>query len=396
MSGLAKLSPCVDPTVLWPANAVFMARTTLERMRMLGVGRLTLDSVTTHLMGILGDRPTVRHRSGATDEILAFLHDAGLTIAEDMRLFGTAEEAWDLADALVSEGKRLFWPYPLPRGRFAEDANLVRTDLWERLNSKEYLGEIVPDGALPPRAILSTRHLGADRALPVVVKAGGVEATGWGYAVHFCRTPECLDRVKRTFLAEGIGSSIVESALQVACSWCVNLAISEAGVTYLGAAEQLFSAPGRQAGSLVDPDNALPDAGIELARSIGEVARRRGFRGVAGLDIGRVADGRLIVFDPNFRFNASTAQVLLHPAAARRSGLGVSRSFAVAVDLPAASVLDRLRFAVEEGWFVPTRIVDPRWSAEPNETTMVNGFVMGRDRPQAARRCECLEQIFAS
>ncbi|MBL6431150.1 MAG: hypothetical protein HPM95_07720 [Alphaproteobacteria bacterium] len=32
--------------------------------------------------------------------------------------------------------------------------------------------------------------------------------------------------------------------------WCANLAISEAGVVYLGAAEQIFSAPGRQSRAL--------------------------------------------------------------------------------------------------------------------------------------------------
>ena len=46
MIALPKLSPLVEPAGLWPENAAFMARTDLERLRLLGVGPANLDSIT--------------------------------------------------------------------------------------------------------------------------------------------------------------------------------------------------------------------------------------------------------------------------------------------------------------------------------------------------------------
>lgn len=395
MIALPKLSPLVEPAGLWPETAAFMARTDLERLRLLGVGPANLDSITIHMLGVLGTRPTVRHRSGVTDEILTFLQDAGLMIAEDIRIYDSAEDAEAIADALVAEGRPLFWPYPLRRGRFHESVHLVRTDLWGRLNSKAFLAEIAPARALAPRRIVPTATLGARLDHPAVVKAGGEEATGWGGTVRFCDTLESLLNVKAEFLSREISTCVVEQELPVDRCWCANLAISEAGVVYLGAAEQMFSAPGRQSGSLVDPRNPLPPEGVDLAIEIGEAARAMGFIGVAGLDIGRIADGRLIVFDPNFRFNACTQQILLHNAATERAGLTVSRSVVADVSLSVRSLIKRLQSAVEDGWFVPTRIVDRSILSNEKGKSILNGFVLGSDRLDADRNARLLDQLLS-
>jgi hypothetical protein len=393
MIALPKLSPLVEPARLWPDNAAFMARSDLERLRLLGIGPANLDSITLHLMGVLGTRPTVRHRSGVTDEILTFLQDAGLVIAEDIRVYDKAEEAEAIADSLVAEGKSLFWPYPLRRGRFHESAHLVPTDLWGRLNDKAGLAAIAPARALAPRRIVPTATLGAHLDPPVVVKAGGEEPTGWGGTVRFCDTPESLLEVKAEFLSRKIPACVVEQELPVDRCWCANVAISEGGVVYLGAAEQMFSAPGCQSGSIVDPDNPLPPEGVDLALEIGEAARALGFVGVAGFDIGRIADGRLIVFDPNFRFNACTQQILLHDAATDRAGHTVSRSVAASIPLSVRSLIKRVQGAVEDGWFVPTRIVDRSILANVKGDSILNGFVLGRDRLDAEKNAQRLDRL---
>jgi hypothetical protein len=66
----------------------------------------------------------------------------------------------------------------------------------------------------------------------------------------------------------------------------VSLSIDEAGVRYLGAAEQLFSSPARQSGSMIDDDDPFPKEGVKVAITVGENARTMGFRGPAGMDIG--------------------------------------------------------------------------------------------------------------
>jgi hypothetical protein len=335
----------------------------------------------------------VRHRSGVTDEILAFLQEAGLMIAEDIRVYDKAEEAEAIADSLVAEGRPLFWPYPLRRGRFHENAHLVRTDLWGRLNDKAGLAGIAPAGGLAPRQVVPTATLGARLDHPVVVKAVGEEATGWGGTVRFCDTLERLLEVKAEFLSREIPTCVVEQELPVERCWCANLAVSDSGVVYLGAAEQMFSAPGCQSGSIVDPDNPLPPEGVDLAVKIAEAARAMGFIGVVGLDIGRISDGRLIVFDPSFRFNACTQQILLHKAATDRAGHTVSRSVVANVPLSVRDLIKRVQGAVEDGWLVPTRIVDRLILANEKGHSILNGFVLGRDRLEAEANARLLERL---
>ena len=120
-----------------------------------------------------------------------------------------------------------------------------------------------------------------------------------------------------------------------------------------------------------------------------------GFIGVAGLDIGRIADGRLIVFDPNFRFNACTQQILLHNAATERAGLTVSRSVVADVSLSVRSLIKRLQSAVEDGWFVPTRIVDRSILSNEKGKSILNGFVLGSDRLDADRNARLLDQFLS-
>ena len=115
-----ELAPAIDPDLLFPPDAAFMARTDLAGVRFLGSGPLHLDSVTAHLSGLLGERPAVRHRAGTGPEILAVYRRAGLPVREETWAYATLEEAEALADRLIERGARLVWPYPLRAGRFED------------------------------------------------------------------------------------------------------------------------------------------------------------------------------------------------------------------------------------------------------------------------------------
>jgi hypothetical protein len=154
----------------------------------------------------------------------------------------------------------------------------------------------------------------------------------------------------------------------------------------MGAAEQMFDAPGKQAGSVVDPETPLPAAGIRLAVEAGNKAAEMGFRGIAGLDIGATPEGRMIAFDPNFRFNSSTQQALLHEPAARRSGLSCSLSFNRPVPLPFAEVARLTAGPIAEEWFVPTRLFDGALCPAAEGKSICTGIVLGADRRDAEAR----------
>lgn len=376
---------------LLPADAAFMGRTDLRQTRMLGFSALNADSVTCTLMGIMGRRPAVRHRAGVTEAILRIFEQAGLPVDEDLRVYETADEAERCADRLVEEGFRLFSPYPLREGRFPDAAQLTPPDLWRHLNAKENLAELVPAENLPPREIVPADRLAVRPfAGAVYLKAGGNLATGFGYAVRYCGDAASYAAAFDWFTArsEDIPSVIIEADMRTSACWCVSISVGEAGARYIGAAEQVFDAPGKQAGSVVDPESPLPQAGISLAVEVGNKAAEMGFRGIAGLDIGAAANGRMVVFDPNFRFNSSTQQALLHEPAARRSGLACSFSFNRPVSLPFTELARLISGPIAEGWFVPTRLFDGALCPAANGKSLCTGFVLGRDRQDAdeARR----------
>ncbi|WP_460273538.1 hypothetical protein [Celeribacter sp. ULVN23_4] len=396
MIALAPLSLSVPDTTLCPDNAAFMARTDLEQTRMLGYTPFNLDAVTTFLLGLLGNRATVRHICGTTDEILRFLTEAGLSITEDMHRYENGAEAETIADRLVSEGKKLFWPYPLRAGRFTDAAHLVPPALWASLNSKTTLPDLVPSDALAPRRQYATEALAHGVELPAYIKAGGTEATGWGYAVQYCETAEQVAKAQAEFADKSIDTVISEAAMPVLRCWCVNLAVMADGVHVLGAAEQTFSAPARQLGSVIDPDHLFPTEGHALALTVAEAARKRGFLGVCGLDIGQTPEGRFIVFDPNFRFNSSTPQVLLHPAATARSGLKLSQSFGGKTNSSVTALIDRVKGPVEDGWFVPTRLIDGSLLPAAEGISHCTGFVLADTRAEAETRSRLLQSLIDS
>lgn len=394
MTPLPRLRPMVSADLLYLKDAAYMARSDLHQTRLLGFQPLNIDAVTSLMLGALNNLSTVRHFSCASDEILSCLDDAGLQINEDMHCYQTGTEAEAMADSLIEQGKRLFWPYPLREGRFADSAHVVSPALWARLNSKEQLIKLVPADALPRRRVLTCAQLGMDLPeLPAYLKAAGVDATGWGYAVRHVQTDDDIVAARSDFEKLGIDRILFEEAVDVAVCWCANLGVVDSGVTYLGAAEQTFAAPGKQSGSIIDPAVPFTAGGITLAIQVAEAAFCQGFRGICGLDIGLLRDGRFVVFDPNFRINSSTPQVLLYDSAVARCGMEVSASFAVQSVRPMTEVTSIIAGPIADGWFVPTRLIDQALLPAAKGANLLNGFVLAETRQVALSRVTKLANL---
>lgn len=380
-----RLTPLLPPDALYPADAAFMARTDLVETRMLGYTPYNLDAVTTLMVGLMGARPTVRHVAGVTDEILALFDLAGIACDEDIRRYRTGDEAEAHADRLIAEGYRLTAPYPLPDGRYPEAALLVPRALWLALNAKSGLHTLAPPGTIAGRRTASLAALATmafDR--PVWIKSAGDAPTGWGFAVRRCDSAGALRAAADDLRAMGAPDAIiVEDDIPVGTTWCMGIAVDDSATRPAGWTAQVFTSPGRQAGSLIDPENPPPPAAEALALAVGEAARARGFRGLAGLDIGATAEGRVFVFDPNFRINASSAQALFHPAAAARTGLAASVSVGLSAPLPFAAMAARLRGPIAEGWFVPTRMLDAAHLPAAEGRSVFTGFALGATAAEA-------------
>jgi hypothetical protein len=397
--GAGELAPAIDPGWAFPADAALMPRTDLAATSLLDFQPVHLDTVSSNFAGLIGELPAVRHRAGAGPEVFAVYRRAGIRIREETWIYRTEDEAEAIADRLVERGARLFWPYPLRAGRFPDAAQLVAPALWRRLNAKERLGELAPAGNLPRREVLSHEELAClEPDGPLYLKAAGDCPTGMGYAVRPCPDRAAFDAARAWFAARraDVPAVIVEEAVPLECCWCAGIAVGETETRCFGGAEQIFSAPGVQEGSAIDPERAFPEEGRALAREIGEAARRLGFRGIAGLDIGRACDGRVLVFDPNFRFNSSSAQLLFHSAAAARAGLGTSLSFDEEVGGSFADFAARLEAPIGEAWFVPLRLWNGAEHPLSEGRHRVSGMVLGRDRRDAEARSRALERGLAA
>lgn len=389
-----RLVPTFGKGVLYPEDAAWMARTDRQITRLLGYTDFNVDAVTGKFLGFFGQQPSVRHISSVTPEILSYLSGAGLVIEEDMRVFRTADEALVAAQSLVQEGFRFLAPYPLPAHLFDDAACVVPSTLWYRLNAKVRLGDLVDQRNLAPRRVVT-----ASDAItpPVYLKAGGAAVTGWGYAVRHCETAEDVDAAMQWFRDNDAENDLLaEQVLDVATCWCANFCCSDDATHYLGAAEQTFSAAGKQSGSVIDLANPLPLAGRDIVCAAGETARQLGFRGMAALDIGLTRDNNFIVFDPNFRVNASTPQILLHDVAAEGHAWPVSQSASGMTGLPMSELIARLEETSRAGWFVPTQLLDGALLPAAKGQSCWGGFVMGTDREEADARRQKLSDLLAS
>ena len=391
------LFPALSAAQLYPEKSVYMARTRLPEVAMLGYSHLQLDTATSMLMGLLNGYATVRHAGAVGDEILGLFASAGIAVCEQMHVYKTEAQAINCATALVRDGHKLFWPYPLPENLYPESAHLVPPNLYRQLNAKQNLAELVPSKHLATQQHLSHSALTAlSGATPICLKAGGDAATGWGYSVFPCRNQEELDSARAWFAEqrESIPLVLAEEWLDIDCSWCVGLAIGETETLCFGGAEQLFSSPCKQSGSIIDPARELPPTLEALAIKVGEKARQQGFRGIAGLDIGLEQSGKIIVFDPNFRIASSSAQLLFHPAASQRAALPVSHSLQLTPDASFADIEKTLRGPIDDGWFIPTRLFNGEKHPLSNGRHIITGFALGKDRSHAGTAVEQLRSLF--
>jgi hypothetical protein len=266
---------------------------------------------------------------------------------------------------------------------------LVPLALYGFLNNKARLGELVPEPHVPRRSFVPAAEIAGLRARPperpVFLKAAVDGATGGGKDLRYCANPSAWESAVDWFSSEQahLAGLIVEDAIPVASTWCLSFAVLPETCVYLGAAEQIFSSIGIQSGSRIDPSNPPPEEAAAICRTIADKARALGYLGICGFDVGADAEGRLFVFDLNFRMNGSTPQVLMHAAAAARTGYRVSQSFGSALAGPLSATLARLRPHVEQGRAIPLRIFDGALAETADAPSFVSGLVLAEDGQEA-------------
>jgi hypothetical protein len=380
---VSALIPLATMEALHPAGVAWAPRTTMAQVAWGFGAAVTLDSMTGQTIGLMGRMPLVAHAGVVGEQARRLLEGAGLGWPTTVRSYRTEAEAQAAVRALVAEGWKIAAPFPLPAGWVPEAARLVPSALEAALNDKARLLDWAPPWLAPERVVVGLGALDdVERALPgapVVLKVCTDLGSGGGRDVVFCPGERSPGLAKLLAKGAPLHAVVVERLERFERLWCGGLAVLDAEVRWLGAARHVRGEDGLQVGSEVGPTDELPGWLIAELVSVGERARAAGYRGLAGCDVGLTEDGRFLLFDLNFRLNASTTLLLLRAAASARGGVGWVASWSASTALPAGQVVDRLLPWVREGRFVPLRLFDLAALPAPQELRTVLGLVLGED-----------------
>ncbi len=370
---------------LWPAGAVVSVRPDDDAIDWLTPSRGWRERVAAVPLPLAGGLPVLCHEAGATPAALQLLRDCGLPVTSRVLTFDGAGALPSIA-RLAAGGHRIGIGYPPRRLTAPREAYVTDPGTIAWLNDKANLGELLPPGGAPDREVVAPGQLGealARRAgrRPLVLKAGTPLGTGAGRDVAICHTAADLDAGRRKLA--GAERFVIEEHCGFTTTWCLNFAAGEAGVTYCGAAEQVCDAEGGYHGNWCEQGRGPAQEAIDLGRYAAIAGWVRGYRGFLGIDVGQAADGRWLAFDPNFRINGSTPQVLLGPGLADAWGATVTRlRYGIGFDGSFEEMLDRLHAFHRKRELVPILAFDtPRLGLADEPGAPVCGIVAaGTDR----------------
>ncbi len=370
-----------------PQTFLYMHADPCDVKWVFGVDPVRTDSMGSAIVGIAGKLPLVAHYAGATPEILELFERAGVSLPEQLLTFRSREDGIRIAREQMARGQRLAYAYPpVPELRSAPEL-LFPAGLYSRLNNKLNLTRYVPEEAAPRRFLLQPEAIAqgtlSQLPYPLFLKAAQPGASGAGRDVRVA-TDDASWRAALDWFAcrrDELDCVVVEEGINVVTSWCLGVSILEDRIEHLGSAIQLFLRPSVQNGNLIDPKQPPPPAMLDLALHISAKAQSEGYRGVAGFDMGVDPDGRCFVFDLNFRLNGSTAQLLVHDAAVRRTGATMTRSWRCTVPLSFADLSKRILPFIDTGVFIPTRMFDRDAYLEDrpgaDAPSFLNGLLIG-------------------
>jgi len=321
---------------------------------------------------------------------------AGISCSETPLFYNTAEEFASVLRSAIERGNRIAFQHVHPPGAFPESAYCVPRELLIRLNDKANLPDWAPDGSFPARRVVSMEEAAGWPIEPgkrVVFKGSTARSTGAGGAVVIASTPDDVRSMPEQL--EGCSRIVVESFEPFARTMCVTWAADQNGkVTYVGSADQVVTPEGAYSGSWVGPDFPVPEPALVIGEEIMRRAAHAGYVGFAGFDMGLLPDGRVLVFDLNFRLCASTGILLWYPEIRDRNGPDThARALSITTSLPYAAMVDLAREAVRQGILWPLGCFDPALSVWSGRKPALRGAVVGRNRAETEARCEALRRL---
>lgn len=363
-------------------DSLLVMRASDRRCRWLLQDPLLRDSLAGPSLSILGGTPSLCSVYSVTARVRRLMERAGLILPDDVYTFRDGADHRQWLARLHEEWPGNFWVQQVhPPDEIRSDRYLVPPDVLSWLNDKANLEALAGTADVPRRRLEPAAWLfGGDavRELPFVTKVVTDESTGGGHAVAVCDDEAGLAAARTRF--HDAQTLVVEERLSIERSFCLNFAVHLSGaVTYLGAAEEVVAPNGRHLGNWLD-DRGLPPESVAACTEVMQRAAARGYAGFAGIDVALTRDGRTLLLDLNFRFNASTVPLLMLDSIRATNPRPVIRTRRWQLPGTVADVQPQLERAIDAGELIPLSIYD-----HP-EKAIVSGLFLGETRAELEAR----------
>ncbi len=382
----SSLRPTLTLDTIYSPELILVPRPSSSYCNWLPLNIVAMERLSGGMLTVAGALPVLCATSVASPNNIQLLRDAGFSIPERLYRFrNTAEHQAQLADLLQSKGK-IALQHVYPVSELPAENCWVDPAALSYLNNKAHLEDFVDAPQLPLRKKFSVCHLPlhvSDWRLPVVIKAVTDESTGGGFDVMICNTRADVDNAS-TFFSR-CDHVIVEKYLAMQHNLCLNYAVNAEGlITYLGSCEQIIDCQGNYHGNWLDDEGEAPPLAIESGFQIVRKGFTHGYYGCIGIDMAILEDGRVIVYDLNFRLNGSTPALMLEDSIRKKHRRSVLclRSFGCKDSYK--KVLDTVYTAMAAGSFLPLVSCDPTAGESPKEHPSVSGILMGDTREEIA------------
>lgn len=356
---------------------------------------VAIEMLSGGMLTIADDMPVLCAASVATAEGMQLLRDAGFAEARNLVRYKNNKEHNRQIAKLLGKGLKIALQHAPHPSEARPDAYWINPETLAFLNNKGHLTHLVDADQLPARHIVSPRQLRqflVHDSLPVVVKAATNETTGGGGDVAICHNLKDLQYAENLF--RNCRHVVTEEYLPMTRNLCLNYAITAKGeISYLGSAEQISDMQGKYFGNWLDDNCQAPTDAIDAGRRVAENGYKHGYWGCVGMDMAIMEDGRILIFDLNFRINGSTAALLLSANLRKKYGAPAMRLAGLRSTNSYQSMIKAIYTAMDKGLFVPLVTCNPDATEHLPNLPRASGLILGKTRQHVRKHCQELKTL---
>jgi hypothetical protein len=366
-------------------GVVVSGRPQFEETHVSALYRDTQDVLSAPPIAVAGTVPVICS-AGSTDPALLNIFAAqGMPVGTDLRTYRSEAEFNDCITNAVSNRELVAAEYPQPTYLLPNNSALNSAELVSFLNNKGKLQQIVSPEFCPTRQIGTYPELAPllTENSSWVIKAATDRANGGGYDVYIHQAG--MPIVEPEFVP-GTELLVFEEHLQLVTNWSVQQYIDPFGNAVLfGQTEQRIGPDGAFLGNRFGDITPLDPRFVKECRAIATRAANMGYRGFCAIDGALTEDGRIVIFDLNFRISSPSCPLFFlqtsRPELLAEAAVETARWTS---EQPLAEVLSQLDKHIEAGELLLLSGHDSRHTDSLPHRTIILVAVIGNDRHHVA------------